>query len=89
MSANSHTKLLHSKSLAKPDNHNNNHIIDEIEEISLKKKQADNHRDAGDYFFKFQFFIHECQLLRDFFNIARPAIALRFLDFPTIILEGI
>lgn len=42
----------------------------------------------GDYLFKFQFFVHECALTKDFFNISKPAIALRFLDFPTLIIEG-
>ena len=45
-------------------------------------------RDPGDYLFKFQFFVHELTLLKDFFNIAKPAIAIRFLDFPTLIIEG-
>lgn len=45
-------------------------------------------RDPGDYLFKFQFFVHELSLLKDYFNIAKPAIALRFLDFPTLIIEG-
>jgi hypothetical protein len=27
-------------------------------------------------------------LLKDFYNVTKPAIALRFLDFPTLILEG-
>lgn len=49
---------------------------------------ADEMREAGEYFFKFQFFIHECTLQKDFFNIAKPAIAIRFLDFPTLIIEG-
>jgi len=26
-------------------------------------------RSAGDYYFKFQFFVHECILLKDFFNV--------------------
>lgn len=43
----------------------------------------------GDYVFKFQFFVHECALTKDFFNIQKPAIAIRFLDFPTLIMEGI
>jgi hypothetical protein len=42
----------------------------------------------GEYIFKFQFFVHECALSKDFFNIHKPAIAIRFLDFPTLILEG-
>lgn len=49
---------------------------------------ADIERMAGEYLFKFQFFIHECILLKDFFNLAKPAIAIRFLDFPTLIIEG-
>ena len=43
----------------------------------------------GDYLFKFQFFVHECSLTKDFYNIQKPAIAIRFLDFPTLIIEGI
>jgi hypothetical protein len=42
----------------------------------------------GEYIFKFQFFVHECLLLKDFFDISKPAVAFRFLDFPTLILEG-
>ncbi len=42
----------------------------------------------GEFLFKFQFFVHESILTKDFFNIARPAIALRFLDFPTLIIDG-
>ena len=42
----------------------------------------------GEYLFKFQFFIHDCSLTKDFYNIHKPAIAIRFLDFPTLILEG-
>ena len=45
-------------------------------------------RQSGEYFFKFQFYVHECQLLKDYFNIQKPAIAIRFLDFPTLIMEG-
>ena len=45
-------------------------------------------REAGEYLFKFQFFVHELSLLKDYFNVAKPAIALRFLDFPTLIIEG-
>jgi hypothetical protein len=26
-------------------------------------------RSPGDYYFKFQFFVHECILLKDFFNV--------------------
>ena len=43
---------------------------------------------TGDYLFKFQFFVHECALTKDFFNVVKPALALRFLDFPTLILDG-
>ena len=42
----------------------------------------------GEYMFKFQFFVHDCSLNKDFFHIHKPAIAIRFLDFPTLILEG-
>ena len=45
-------------------------------------------RIEGEYLFKFQFFVHEVSLLKDFYNISKPAIAIRFLDFPTLILEG-
>ena len=54
----------------------------------ILEEDLEQSREPGDYFFKFQFFVHECILLKDFFNIAKPAIALRFLDFPTLILEG-
>jgi len=56
---------------------------------SFIEDEVDTHQRAnGDYYFKFQFFVHECQLLKDFFNLGKPALALRFLDFPTLILEG-
>ena len=42
----------------------------------------------GDYFFKFTFFIHNLTLTKDFYNIDKPAVAIRFLDFPTMILHG-
>ena len=45
-------------------------------------------RAAGDYFFKFQFFIHQITLTKDFFDIDKPAVAIRFLDFPTLIIQG-
>ena len=45
-------------------------------------------REPGEYFFKFQFFVHQLALTKDFFNVARPAVAIRFLDFPTLILHG-
>lgn len=46
-------------------------------------------RVSGDYLFKFQFFVHECSLTKDFYNVVKPCLALRFLDFPTLIIEGI
>ncbi len=45
-------------------------------------------RASGEYFFKFQFFVHQVTLTKDFFNIERPAIAIRFLDFPTLVIHG-
>lgn len=42
----------------------------------------------GDYFFKFQFFVHEAQLGKDLYNVAKPTIAIRFLDFPTLLIPG-
>lgn len=45
-------------------------------------------REPGEYFFKFQFFVHQLALTKDFFNIHRPAVAIRFLDFPTLIIHG-
>lgn len=59
-----------------------------MEEDLEQSNQLGGGRKPGDYYFKFQFFVHECILLKDFFNVTRPAIALRFLDFPTLILEG-
>ena len=53
-----------------------------IEEVITQQKIA------GDYYFKFQFFVHECSLQKDYFNIVKPAIAIRFLDFPTLIIDG-
>jgi hypothetical protein len=51
-------------------------------------EQPTHEREPGEYLFKFQFFVHDCNLLKDFFNIGKPAIAIRFLDFPTLIIEG-
>jgi hypothetical protein len=45
-------------------------------------------RPPGEYFFKFQFFVHQATLAKDFFNIEKPAIAIRFLDFPTLVIHG-
>ena len=45
-------------------------------------------REPGEYFFKFQFFVHQVVLTKDYYNVARPAIAIRFLDFPTLIIHG-
>ena len=45
-------------------------------------------REPGEYFFKFQFFVHQIALTKDFFNVGKPAIAIRFLDFPTLIIHG-
>lgn len=63
----------------------NSFIEDELEHTTNPNHHQ---RQSGDYFFKFQFFVHECLLLKDFYNVTKPAIALRFLDFPTLILEG-
>jgi hypothetical protein len=32
--------------------------------------------------------VHQVTLTKDFFNIEKPAIAIRFLDFPTLIIHG-
>lgn len=45
-------------------------------------------RPPGDYFFKFQFYVHQLTLTKDFFNVEKPAVAIRFLDFPTLIIHG-
>ena len=45
-------------------------------------------RQPGEYFFKFQFFVHNVNLIKDFFDVTRPAIAIRFLDFPTLVIHG-
>jgi len=47
-----------------------------------------NEREPGEYFFKFQFFVHQVALTKDFFNITKPAVAIRFLDFPTMVIHG-
>ena len=45
-------------------------------------------REPGEYFFKFQFFVHQVSLTKDFYNVTKPALAIRFLDFPTLIIHG-
>lgn len=65
---------------------NPNQMNDIEDETNVPKMELT--KSAGDYCFKFQFFIHECNLLKDFFNIMKPAIAIRFLDFPTLIIDG-
>ena len=45
-------------------------------------------REPGEYFFKFQFFVHQLAMTKDFYNVRRPAVAIRFLDFPTLIIHG-
>lgn len=45
-------------------------------------------REPGEYFFKFQFFVHQLTMIRDFYNVKRPAVAVRFLDFPTLVIQG-
>ena len=45
-------------------------------------------REPGEYFFKFQFFVHQLAMTKDFFNVLKPAVAIRFMDFPTLILHG-
>ncbi len=42
---------------------NNSSIIEELPE------ENNMTRASGDYYFKFQFFVHECLLLKDFFNV--------------------
>lgn len=32
--------------------------------------------------------MHQLALTKDFFNVHRPAVAIRFLDFPTLIIHG-
>ena len=45
-------------------------------------------RAPGEYFFKFQFFVHQLTLTKEFANVVKPAVAIRFLDFPTLIIPG-
>ena len=45
-------------------------------------------REPGEYFFKFQIFVHQVALTKDFYNVHRPSVAIRFLDFPTLIVHG-
>jgi hypothetical protein len=40
-------------------------IMEEGDLVDLDSEQ----RSPGDYYFKFQFFVHECILLKDFFNV--------------------
>lgn len=54
----------------------------------MKLAVEEHVREPGDYFFKFQFFIHHLSLTKDLYNVAKPAIAIRFLDFPTLIVHG-
>jgi len=43
----------------------------------------------GCIFFKFQFYVHQVQTTKSFFSdLFRPAVAIRFLDFPTLIIDG-
>jgi hypothetical protein len=45
-------------------------------------------RTPGTYYFNFQFFAHEISVGKDFTNVRYPAIAIRFLDFPTLLIRA-
>ena len=61
----------------------------QLSEIASEVDASESfHREPGEYFFKSQFFIHQVVLTKDFYNITKPAIAIRFLDFPTLIMHG-
>ena len=57
-------------------------------ELILEESMEKDVREPGDYFFKFQFFVHQLTMIRDFYNVRRPSVAVRFLDFPTLVIEG-
>jgi hypothetical protein len=54
----------------------------------MKLAAEEYEREPGEYFFKFQFFVHHLSLTKDLYNVAKPAVAIRFLDFPTLIVHG-
>ena len=41
----------------------------------------------GVYYFSFQFFAHDIKLSKDFYDVKNPSIAIRFLDFPTLLIK--
>ena len=45
-------------------------------------------RSPGVYYFCFQFYAHDIHFSKDLFNIKNPAIAIRFLDFPTLLIKA-
>ena len=56
--------------------------------IPSEESMEQDIRVPGEYFFKFQFFVHELMMTKDFYNVNKPAVAIRFLDFPTLIIHG-
>jgi len=42
----------------------------------------------GVYYFCFQFFAHKINFSKDLYNIKNPAIAVRFIDFPTLLIKA-
>ena len=51
-------------------------------------RQALVDRSPGVYYFWFQFFAHEVHFSKDLYNIKNPAVAIRFLDFPTLLIRA-
>ena len=45
-------------------------------------------RIPGEYIFTYQFYVHALHFAREFRNVARPAMAVRFLDFPSQVIPG-
>ena len=42
----------------------------------------------GVYYFWFQFFAHKISFSKDLYNVKNPAIAVRFIDFPTLLIKA-
>jgi hypothetical protein len=65
MSKSNTTKVLEASGMAGGFRDGPSSIIMEEGDFDHDSQQ----RSPGDYYFKFQFFVHECILLKDFFNV--------------------